>query len=100
MALSKIAKEFKQINIFIINFKFTVQKLLIIYYNSENIIIFLNIKKIIYYHWTKYINIRYYYIKKKIKNGEIKLLYIPTFKIIVNNLIKPLLTPLFIRSIR
>ena len=61
---------------------------------------FLNIKKTIHHRWIKYINIRYHYIKERIKNGEIKLLYIPTFKIIVNNLIKPLLTSLFIKNIR
>ena len=61
--------------------------------------IFLDIKRIIYYHQIKYINIRYHYIKERIKDREIKLFYIPIFKIIVNNLIKPLLTPLFIRSI-
>ena len=70
-----------------------------IYYNSENTIIFLNIKKIIYYYWIKYINIRYYYIKKRVKNGEIKLLYISISKITVNDLMKPLLTPLFIKNI-
>ena len=62
--------------------------------------IFLNIKKIIYYCRTKYINIRHYYIKKRIENREIKLFYIFTFEIIVNDLIKPLLTPLFIKSIK
>ena len=60
----------------------------------------LNTKKTIYCCWIKYINIRYYYIKKKVKNGEIKLLYISIFKIIVNNLIKPLLAPLFIKNIK
>ena len=54
----------------------------------------------IYHRWIKYINIRYYYIKKRIENREIKLLYIPISKIIINNLTKPLSTPLFIRSIR
>ena len=82
-----------------IDFGFAVQKLLIIYYNSENIMAFLNIKKIIYHYQIKYINIRYYYIKKRVKNEEIKLLYIFISKIIVNNLIKPLLALLFIRNI-
>ena len=49
MTLSKIARKFKQINIFITNLGFTIQKPLIIYYNNKNIIAFLNIKKIIYY---------------------------------------------------
>ena len=49
MILSKIIKEFKWVNIFITNFRFTVQKLLIIYYNNKNTIAFLNIKEIIYY---------------------------------------------------
>ena len=81
------------------NFGFTIQKLLIIYYNNKNTIIFLDTKKIIYYHQIKYINIRYHYIKKRIENKKIKLLYIPISKIIVNNLIKPLSTPLFIKNI-
>ena len=70
-----------------------------IYYNNKNTIVFSNIKGIIHYHQTKYINIKYHYIKKRVEDGEIKLLYIPISKIIVNNLIKPLLTPLFIRNI-
>ena len=99
MTLSKIAREFKWINIFITNLGFIIQKLLIIYYNNKNIMIFLDIKKIIYCCWIKYIDIRYYYIKKRVENGEIKLLHIPTSEIIVNSLIKPLLTLLFVRSI-
>ena len=62
--------------------------------------VFLNIKKIIHYYWIKYINIKHYYIKKKVENGEVKLLHIFISKIIVNNLMKPLLAPLFIRNIR
>ena len=99
MILSKITKELKQINIFMINFEFAVQKSLIIYYNSENIIIFLDIKGMIYHRRTKHINIRYHYIKEREEDGEIKLLYIPIFKIIVNNLMKPLSAPLFMRNI-
>ena len=53
----------------------------------------------IYYCWIKYINIRYYYIKKRVEDGEIKLFYIFIFKIIVDNLIKFLSALLFIRSI-
>ena len=99
ITLSKIIREFKWINIFVINLKFTIQKLLIIYYNNKSTIIFLDIKGIIYYCRIKYINIRYHYIKKRVENRKIKLLYIPIFKIIVNNLIKPLSTSLFVRSI-
>ena len=61
--------------------------------------VFLNIKGIIYYYWIKYINIRYYYIKKRVENGKIKLFYISISEIIVDSLTKPLLIPLFIRSI-
>ena len=61
---------------------------------------FLDIKEIIHYYQIKYINIRHHYIKKKIENREIKLFYISISKIIINNLIKPLSTPLFIRNIR
>ena len=61
---------------------------------------FLDTKKIIYYHWIKHINIKHYYIKKRVKDGEIKLFYISTSEIIVNDLMKPLLTPLFIRNIK
>ena len=48
--LSKIAKEFKQVNIFVANLGFTIQKLLIIYYNSKNAMALSDIKEIIYYH--------------------------------------------------
>ena len=61
--------------------------------------VLLDIKETIHYHWIKYINIRYYYIKERVENREIKLLYIFTSKIIINNLMKPLLTPLFIKNI-
>ena len=56
-------------------------------------------KEIIYYHQIKYIDIKHYYIKKKIENGEIKLFYIPTSEITADSLIKSLSTPLFMRSI-
>ena len=82
-----------------IDFKFAIWKLLIIYCNSESIIIFLDIKEIIYYYWIKYINIRYHYIKERIENEEIKLLYILIFKIIADDLIKSLLILLFVRNI-
>ena len=70
-----------------------------IYYNNKNTITFLDIKKIIYYYQIKYIDIRHHYIKERIENRKIKLLYVFIFKIIVDGLIKPLSTPLFVRSI-
>ena len=62
--------------------------------------VFLDIKGIIHYRRTKHINIRHHYIKERIENGKIKLLYIPTSKITADNLIKPLSAPLFIKNIR
>ena len=71
-----------------------------IYCDSKNTIILLDIKRIIHRHWIKYIDIRYYYIKERVENREIKLLHIFISEIIVNSLIKPLSALLFIRSIR
>ena len=62
--------------------------------------VFLDIKGTIYYRQIKYINIKYYYIKERIEDREIKLFYIPISKIIANSLIKSLSTSLFIRNIR
>ena len=70
-----------------------------IYYDSESAMVFLDIKGIIYCCWIKYINIRHHYIKERVEDGEIKLLHIPISEIIADNLMKPLSTPLFIRSI-
>ena len=59
----------------------------------------MDIKGIIHYYQIKYINIKHYYIKEKIEDEEIKLLYIPISEIIINSLIKPLSALLFIRNI-
>ena len=99
MALSKTVRELKWVNIFVTNFGFAVQKLLIIYYNNKNTMVFLDTKGTIHYYWIKYIDIKHHYIKKRIENREIKLLYISTSKIIADNLIKLLLALLFVRNI-
>ena len=44
---------------------------------------------------TKYINIRYYFIRDYINTINIKLKYIPTIEIIANILTKPLAKPAF-----
>ena len=98
--LSKIAKKFKWVSIFVADFKFAIQKLLMIYCDSESAIIFLDIKGIIYYRWIKYIDIRHHYIKERVEDGEIKLFYILIFEIIVDGLMKPLLALLFVRNIK
>ena len=99
MTLSKITREFKWVSIFVTDLEFAIWKLLMIYCNNKSTIIFLDIKGIIYHHQIKYINIRHHYIKERVGDGEIKLLYISISKIIIDSLMKSLLTPLFMRNI-
>ena len=48
-------------------------------------------------NWTRHLNVRYYFVTDKIKNGEIKIAYCPTKDMIGDFLTKPLQGSAFIR---